>query len=172
MLLKVVHAMIYLNIPLEFFIEIISRSTPTHLFGLVPESRMPDIPDFSPCILRYELGLLLKEKDPEENHVKVFLFPKSNHAEVWLRHEWEQSNSKYYRSRQKVQEEQERIWKISEAKSKISEFILEKMNIPKDQTAHKKLVDVLFELTTMPVSLDVIPGLRVLLQEVGNLKKD
>lgn len=162
--------MIYLTIPIEFFVEIITESRPTHLFGIRARSRLENIPDFSPTIVRLEIGVLLKEKDPNENFVKVFLYPETRHAEVWMKSEWEQSNSKSFFLKQNSQEFQDKLWATSEGRKKISEFIASTMNIPKDQAAHKKLVDVLYELTHLPESLDVIPGLRELLKEVGNLK--
>lgn len=162
----------YLQIPTEFLIEIITQSRPTHLFGISLRSRMPNIPDFNPSVVRYEIGILLQESDPEEERVKVFLFPESRHAEVWLRGEWDQSNTRYYKAQQDSMEHQQKLHKIQISKDKISDFVFEKMNVPKDQAAHKKLVDVLYELTFLPEALDVIPGLKTLLQEHGNLKKD
>jgi len=161
-----------LIIPLEFLVEIITRSTPTHLFGVSYRSRVPNIPDFHPTIVRFEIGVLLKEKDPDEEKLKVFLYPETRHAEVWLKDEWDQSNSKRYYLKQDSEKYQNKLWAQSESKNKISDFVAKVMNIPKDQIAHRKLVDVLYELKHLPDALDIIPGLKSLLQEVGNLKKD
>ena len=51
--------------------------------------------DYSPRVVSFVLGQLLKFLDKEEQHVKVFLYSEDYQwAEVWLKREWDDSNSK------------------------------------------------------------------------------
>lgn len=51
--------------------------------------------DYSPRVVSFVLGQLLKFLDKEEQHVKVFLYSEDYQwAEVWLKREWDDSNSR------------------------------------------------------------------------------
>ena len=162
----------YISLPFNYFVEILCHCPPAHLWEQQILSRIPSIPDFSPRVVRFDIGALLKAKDPDELSVKVFLYPDSHHAEVWLRDEWNQSNTKYFRSREESEEfakqeaEKLRKWRG------LSAYVRTNMGLdPVDQYAiHHKMVDALLSMKSIPVQFKEFPGIQEALQEFGNLK--
>lgn len=159
----------FIQIPLHYLVEIICHTPPHHLWEQPIRSRLPNLPDFTPRIVRYDLGALLKAKDPDEALVKVFLYPDSHHAEVWSKFEWDESNTKYFKSRQESEEyqaaEAERLrkWKG------ISDFVAETMGIAADNSVHHKMVSALLSLKSIPEQLKSFHGITDVLKQYGNL---
>ena len=80
-----------ITIPLSYLIELITHNYPPFLNNIPTQSNSQTQPDFKPYITRYEIGVLLKEKDKEEIQYKVHLFPATPHAEIWNLQEWKES---------------------------------------------------------------------------------
>jgi hypothetical protein len=163
----------YLSLPTSWLVELITHSPPGYLWDQPLLSRLPNIPDFSPRVVRYEIGVLLKERDKTEDLVKVFLYSESHHAEVWLKNEWDQSNTYYFKLKESSAEYQKREDERKEKWNKVSEFVASKMGLTFDshQEIHMKMVRMLLSATNLPSQLsDLYPGIKDLLTTYGNLK--
>ena len=88
-----------ISLPLAWLGELITGIPPDHLFCCKVRSRLPNVPDPHPRVVRYEIGVILRERDPGENKFKVHLYPDTKHAEVWDIHEWHGSTSRLFTSR-------------------------------------------------------------------------
>ena len=126
------------------------------------------MPDFMPGIVRYEIGVLLKELDKNEELVKVFLYEKTRHAEIWLINEWLNStthllelreSSAEYREEMFRREEQARI--EHERAERILNYLVTRLNMPRDSTTTHRFVRLLIKAidANMREILDQFPGL-------------
>lgn len=160
----------YIALPISYLVEILCHCPPHHLWEQPIRSKLSDIPDFNPRVIRYDLGALLQAKDTAESFVKVFLYPDTRHAEVWLKSEWDQSNTKYFKSKQSSEEfqrqEDERLrkWKG------ISAFVESSMGIDSKNPVHTKMVGALLAMKSLPEQLKSFHGIEEVLKEFGNLK--
>lgn len=160
----------FIAVPKEWLREILCSDPPQHIFGMRPVSKVSSV-DFTPKIIRIELGRLLIAKDTDTQYYKVFIFEDTKHAEVWPKREWDESLSKRLNQ---VAAAAERITNDaieSERRQAIGNWIKLNMGIDPDSYQGKKLVSVLAKLTTMPTELAVFNGLEELLNKYGNLNK-
>ena len=161
----------YITLPTSYLVEVICHCPPNHLWEQEVRSRHPGVPDFTPRVVRYDLGALLKAKDPDETFVKVFLYPDTHHAEVWMKSEWDQSNTKSLKAKlesaayQEQESERLRKW------DGISTYVETKMGIDKKSSTgvHVKMVKALLGLRSVPEQLKSFDGIEQALRTYGNL---
>lgn len=164
----------YITLPLKFVVELITNSPPAYL-PTRPVSRLPNIPDFSPGIVRYEIGALLKELDSKEELVKVFLYPETEHAEVWLIGEWLNSTTHLLQIKRESSEYREELLQREESRRKehelmedLTEFLKKFLNTSSTTTAVIKLAQALVRAVKINDDIvDQFPGLRQFLASKG-----
>lgn len=152
--------------PLGYFIEIVTNSPPPHLPSSF-HSRLPNIPDFTPSIIRYEVGVLLQALDSDGDFLKVFLYPNTHHAEVWLASEWRQSNTNHYLLKQDSAEYREA--RAKEEAARISahnrrqlmlQYLSLQYNMDPKTVASQKLAEALTKISPDNPIIDEFVGLR------------
>lgn len=159
------------TLPLSYLVEIITNSPPPHLPSAF-NSRLPNIPDFTPSIIRYEIGVLLKALDESEDFVKVFLYPASHHAEVWLAGEWRQSNTHHWQLKHdsleyreaRAKEEQARLSAHNRRQLMLAYLEAQFAMDPKT-VASQKLAEALTKISPDNEIIDQFVGLRKFLKD-------
>ena len=160
----------FITLPKEWLREVLTNDPPSHIFGMRPISKVSSI-DFTPRVIRIELGRLLAAKDSEGQHYKIFLYEDTRHAELWPRKEWEESLSKRLLAVSASVERVSSDMLACERRQAIGAWVQSHMGIDPESYAGKKLIGTLAKLSVMPVELSVFSGLEEVLTQYGNLNK-